>query len=67
MRISVLFVILTLCVFVNGFATFLQPFALSIGAALAVLNLDADLIPINLFSDKWKYTEEEINNDPEIK
>ena len=64
MRTSVIFVILTLCVIVNGFATLLQPIALSIGAAFAALNFDADLIPINFFSSKWKYTEKEINFDP---
>ena len=65
MRISVIFVIWTLCVVVRGWVAFLQPITLSIGAAFAALNLDADLISdlqptafINLFS-KIKVTEKE--------
>ena len=44
MRISVIFVILTLSVIVKGWATVMQPIALSIGAAFAALNFDVDLI-----------------------
>ena len=53
MRILVIFVILTLCVVVRGWAAFLQPIALSIVAAFSALNidLDADLIPTHW---SWK-------------
>ena len=44
MRISVLVVILTLCVVARGWATFIQPIALSIGAVFAALNINHDLI-----------------------
>ena len=65
MKISVIFVILTLCIVVRGWATLLQPIAMSIGVAIAALNLNADLISDlqptvlrNLFSIV-KVTEEE--------
>ena len=65
MRISVIFVIWTLCVVVRGWVALLQPIALSIGAAFVALNFDADLASdlqptalMNLFS-KVKITEEE--------
>ena len=53
MRISVIFVVLTLSVIVRGWATLLQPIALSIGAAFAALNLDVDLI-FDLEPAAWK-------------
>ena len=74
MRVSVIFVILTLCVVVvRGWVAVLQPIAVSIGAAIAALNLDADLISnlqltslTNLFTNKI-VSEKEVNKDKEIK
>ena len=65
MRKSVIFVILTFCIVVRGWVAYLQPIAMSIGTALAVLNLDVDLISdlqptaLRNFFSKVKVTEEE--------
>ena len=71
MRIFVIFVILTLSVIVKGWATVMQPIALSIGAAFAALNFDVDLISDlqptafkNLLSKEAALTDEEINKHP---
>ena len=44
MKILVILTLLTLSVLVEGWTTILQPFALSIGAALTALNIDSDLL-----------------------
>ena len=43
MKISGIFVLFTLNVIVNGWVTFLQPIAVSLGTAFAALNLDYEL------------------------
>ena len=67
MKIEVIFVLFGLFIIVKGWVTFLQPIALTFGAALTALNLDLDLIsdiqPIKWKNSKTKVTEEEVEDD----
>ena len=76
MRLTVIFVLLSLSVIVRGWATLIKPIALSVGAAFAALNLDVDFISdlqptaLNIWfskGDKGKITEEEVEKHPQIK
>ena len=44
MKISAIFALLTFCSVVKGWTSILQPLVVSIGAALAALNIDSDLM-----------------------
>ena len=63
MKISLIFVLFTLSVVVNGWAAILQPIVLSLGAAFTALNLDVDFIH-DIKPIIWK-TKEKENKDKE--
>ena len=53
MKLSLIFVLLTLSAVVKGWAAILQPVLISIGAALTALNIDSDFIS-NIQPFTWK-------------
>ena len=65
MKTSHIFALLTLSVVVKGWATILQPVLLSIGAALAALNIDTELIS-NIQPFTWKSEEADVTKSHKL-
>ena len=59
MKIQTTFALFTLSVAVKGWTSIFQPIALTLGAALAALNLNPDLIPDILQPYVWKNVQED--------
>ena len=59
MKIYTILALFTLSVVVKGWSAILRPFSLTLGAALAALNIDSDFIPDILQPYVWKHSPED--------